>query len=290
MTLRHMKVFVTVCRTGSTIAAAKELYTSQPAVSVAISELEQNYGVKLFDRISKRLHLTEAGERMLHYAEHILQLFGEMEQGLMDGDAVGTLRVGTTLNIGGYYMGGKVAALKKLYPELTVLVTASNADSVVESVLKNDLDVAVVEGEPDDPFLVSVPCMTDRIVFICSPNHPFAGRVDVALEDVVKEPMMLLAKGTAIRTNFDGLLATRGLKANVLWSCDSSFPCFSAVENGLGISVLPLLHTSGWISSGRVATFGVKGLEMSHKITAIYHKNKYLTRSAQDFIELWKEQ
>lgn len=289
MTLRHMKVFITVCRTGSMTAAAKELYTSQPAISVVISELEQNYGVKLFDRISKRLHLTEAGYKMLHYAEHITQLFGEMEQGLMDGDAVGTLRVGTTLNVGGYYMAKKVLALKELYPELTVLVTASNADSVIESVLKNDLDVAVVEGEPDDPYLVTVPCMTDRIVGICAPNHPFTGRDDVELEDVIKEPMMLLAKGTAIRTYFDGILAARGLKADPLWQCDSSFPCLTAAQNGLGISILPLLHTSGWIKRGDVSTFGVKGLEMSHKITAIYHKNKYLTQSAQDFIELWKE-
>lgn len=89
MTLRHMKIFVAVCRTGSITAAGKQLFLSQPSVSQAISELEQNYGVKLFDRISRRLHITEAGTQLLQYAEHIVQLFDEMEQGIKNWDSVG---------------------------------------------------------------------------------------------------------------------------------------------------------------------------------------------------------
>lgn len=289
MTLRHMKVFITVCRARSMTSAAKELYTSQPAVSAVISELEQNYGVKLFDRMSKQLYLTGAGEKMLSYAEHITQLFGEMDQVLRDADAVGTLRVGITLNIGEHFSQSLVQ-LKGKYPGLKTSVIAASTRRVVESVLKNDLDIALVEGHPENPYLVTVPCITDRLVFVCANGHPFAGREDVELEELVKEPMLLLAKGTAARDHFDGMLALHGLSADPAWQCGSSFPCLHGAKHGLGITVLPLLHISSWLSDGRASLFGVKGLEMPYKITAICHKKKHLTQSARDLIELWKEQ
>ena len=81
MTLRHIKIFIAVCDTGSTTAAAKELYIAQPAVSFAIAELEHYYGQKLFDRISNRLRITEAGRRFLEYSRQIVILFDEMEFG-----------------------------------------------------------------------------------------------------------------------------------------------------------------------------------------------------------------
>ena len=79
MTLRHLKIFCTVAKTGSITAAAEQLYISQPSVSVAIRELENYYGIRLFDRLSRRIYITDDGRRMLAYASHIVELVDEME-------------------------------------------------------------------------------------------------------------------------------------------------------------------------------------------------------------------
>ena len=84
MTLRHLRIFVEVCRTGSITKAAESLHLSQPAVSLAIRQLEEYYGILLFDRISKKLYLTESGNKMLSYASHIIESFDDMERSYQD--------------------------------------------------------------------------------------------------------------------------------------------------------------------------------------------------------------
>lgn len=104
MTLRHIKIFIAVCDTGSTTAAAKELYIAQPAVSFAIAELEHYYGQKLFDRISNRLRITEAGRRFLEYSRQIVILFDEMEFEIKNWDSLGSLRIGSNVTIGNNFL------------------------------------------------------------------------------------------------------------------------------------------------------------------------------------------
>lgn len=176
MTLRHMKIFVAVCRTGSITAAGKRLFLSQPSVSQAISELEQNYGVKLFDRISRRLHITEAGTQLLQYAEHIVQLFDEMEQGIKNWDSVGKLRIGASITVGSCYLPDIVKQLMRKYPELQISATVDNSDAIEKAVTENGLDVAVIEGAVHNPYLLQKPLLDDRLTFLCSVSHPLAGR------------------------------------------------------------------------------------------------------------------
>ena len=105
MTLRHIRIFLAVCENGNNITrAAEQLLLAQPAVSLAIRELERYYGVKLFDRISRRLYLTETGKRFRNYAEHIASLYDLMERDLRDGDALGVLRIGCSITIGSQLM------------------------------------------------------------------------------------------------------------------------------------------------------------------------------------------
>lgn len=290
MSLRHMRIFVAVCSAGSMTAAAKQLFLSQPAVSLAISELEQDYNVKLFDRISNKLRLTESGEQLRQYAEHIVYLYDEMEQRMRNSEETGTLRVGTTHNLGGFFLPQKVVALQKLYPDLKITAKSDKLEVIVLAILQNELDVAVVEGEVDDPYIQSVQVGEDPIMFICPPGHPFEGRADVELSEVVKEPILLRTKDNSVRNYFDGMLAAHGYHIEPTWECGSNFPLTMGVHNGIGIGVLPRLHAHEVVGSRQCGVFNIKGLESpSTKISAIYHRNKHLTKSAKDFIDLWKQ-
>lgn len=287
MTLRHMKIFVAVCRTGSITAAGKQLFLSQPSVSLAISELEQNYGVKLFDRISRRLHITEAGTQLLQYAEHIVQLFDEMEQGIKDWDSVGRLRVGASITVGSCYLPGVVQLLTQRYPELKISVTVDNSDAVEKAVTENALDAAVIEGAVHNPYLLQKPLLDDSLTFLCPPNHPLAGQRDVPVSLLQKEAFLLREKGSASRERFDELALANGLQVTPAWQSVSNHAILRAVQAGLGISILPYLLAEEYVRRGEIALFTVQGISLQRKLTAIWHKNKYLTQSARDFLALW---
>ena len=287
MTLRHMKIFVAVCRTGSITAAGKRLFLSQPSVSQAISELEQNYGVKLFDRISRRLHITEAGTQLLQYAEHIVQLFDEMEQGIKNWDSVGKLRIGASITVGSCYLPDIVKQLMRKYPELQISATVDNSDAIEKAVTENGLDVAVIEGAVHNPYLLQKPLLEDRLTFLCSVSHPLAGRQNVPVSRLQKEVFLLREKGSASRERFDELALANGLEAAPAWQSVSNHAILRAVQAGLGISILPYLLAEEYVQREEIALFTVQGITLQRKITAIWHKNKYLTQSARDFLALW---
>ena len=116
MTLRHIKIFLAVCDCDcNTTKAAEELFMTQPAVSLAIKELEQYYGVVLFDRIGRRLRISEAGLHFKEYAVPISALFDDMEKGMRNWDAFGVLRVGASITIGAQFLPGYVRAFKETF-------------------------------------------------------------------------------------------------------------------------------------------------------------------------------
>ena len=146
MTLRHLRIFVAVCETGSMTAASAQMFIAQPSISLAIAEMEEYYGVKLFDRISRKLYLTDNGRRALQYARHLIDLFDEMEQGIRDQDAVGQLRVGTSITIGTYLLPQYINRLKQVYPSVRVEAFIGNSGSIEQQILDNQIDIGVIEG------------------------------------------------------------------------------------------------------------------------------------------------
>ena len=107
-TIRHIRIFLEVCRTMNVTRAAENLYMTPPAVSRSIHEIEQVYGVRLFERLNQRLYLTDSGRRMRAYAVHIVDTFDQMERELSDGDERGMLRIGASITLGNYELPGVV--------------------------------------------------------------------------------------------------------------------------------------------------------------------------------------
>lgn len=115
MTLRHMIIFRAVCENGyNSTKAASALHITQPAVSLAIKEIEQYYGVQLFDRIGRRLQITSAGQHFLQYAIHISDLFSDMETGFRDWDSKGIIRIGASITIGSQFLPNYVKSFYEI--------------------------------------------------------------------------------------------------------------------------------------------------------------------------------
>ena len=174
MTLRHIRIFLAVCENGNnTTRAARALYLAQPAVSRAVAELEEYYGVRLFDRIGRRLYLTEAGRRMWEYAVHICGLFDDLEKGLRGWDEQGVLRVGASITIGSQFLPGYVDAFRAAHPGVDVRVWVGPSEQLEEKLLHNTLDVALMEGPVHGSALTAEEYMADTLAVVCAPGRPF---------------------------------------------------------------------------------------------------------------------
>lgn len=286
MTIRHLRIFVAVCEQGSVTKAANKLYLAQPSVSLAISELEKFYGVKLFDRISRRLYLTDIGSQFLNYAKHIIHLFDELESGMQNWWNSGTLRIGSSITIGNYFLPQFVLKFKELHPQMKIYVTIENSQLIEDHVIANNVDFAFTEGIVDNPKLVVTNFFEDDLIFICGPNHPLAEVEEVDLVTLSRQDFILRERGSGGRNIFDGAMLAYDIKITPIWESVSTQAIIRAVGKDLGISILPHLLVKDALAEGIVKQLNVPELRLKRQLKIIYHKNKYLTPSIKDFIAL----
>ena len=145
MTLRHLKIFSAVCRLESITLAAEEMNMAQPAVSYAIRELEGYYETKLFERMNRRLYITEAGEQLLIYADSILAQFDEARDVLRDIQTVTKVRVGTNASYGISYLPQLIAGFKEEYGQIPIYTLVDNSRQIEEKLIRNDLDFGITD-------------------------------------------------------------------------------------------------------------------------------------------------
>ncbi len=290
MTLRHMIIFRSVCENDfNTTKAAKILNMTQPAVSLAIKELEQYYGVKLFDRIGRRLQITDAGQNFLQYAIHISDLFKDMETGLRDWDSKGILRVGASITIGSQFMPDYVKTFSKMYPDIDIRVTIEQSDSLEKKLLSNDLDFALIEGLSHDSNIVSKAYMEDHLSIICSSGKGWKQGQTISKEEFSNQHFLLREPGSGTREVFEHAIERAGIQVTPSWESTSTNALINAVIKDLGISVLPYRMILSALDQGLIYTVNVEDLEFKRSFYILHHKDKFLTKSASQFISMCEE-
>jgi len=286
MTIRHLKIFVAVCEQGSVTKAANKLYLAQPSVSLAISELEKFYGVKLFDRISRRLYLTDKGVQFLNYAKHIIHLFDELESDMKNWGNTGTLKIGSSITIGNYFLPNYVKKFQKTHPEIKVYVTIENSQIIEEHVMNNVVDFAFTEGIVDNPKLEVINFYDDELICICGPNNPLAERDEVDIQTLAKEDFIMRERGSGGRNIFDGALLAHNIQITPVWESVSTQAIIRAVSKDLGVSVLPYHLVKEALEKGNVKRIKIKEISLKRTFKIIHHKNKYLSPAIKDFINI----
>ena len=285
MTLRHIKIFIAVWDTGSTTAAAKELYIAQPAVSFAIAELEHYYGQKLFDRISNRLRITEAGRRFLEYSRQIVILFDEMEFEIKNWDSLGSLRIGSNVTIGNNFLPQCVKAFHNSCPGIEIEVTVDNSARIEQLILNSKLDFALIAGPVFNHFIKSELFMDNSLVFICAGEHPWAGSV-IEMEQMDDCSLIMRERDSFERKLLTELLQMNKIRFRTVWQSVSYQAILKAVEKNLGIAAISYQAAKEYLAAGKVAQFYVKGVELKREFYIIYHQNKFLNKPAKDFMAL----
>lgn len=291
MTLRHLRIFVTVYQELSMTKASKKLHLAQPSVSLAVKELEQYYGICLFDRISRRLYPTQEGEMLYDYALHIVSLFDEMEENISDKGKSGIIRAGASVTIGNFLMPGLVDRFTAEYPEVRVQVTVNNSEFLETAVLNNQLDFALTEGRIEHPQIIREAFLEDSICFICHPAHPLTQKAEgeISFDMLADCPFVLRERGSAGREIVEEAMKYRQRRLNIVWESLSTQAIVRAVAKNIGLSALPYMLVEKDIQEGRVARIPFDMPALHREFAVICHQNKYLSAGAREFIRMAKE-
>lgn len=285
MTIRHLKIFATVCEEGGITKAGQRLFMSQPTVSYAITELEKYYGTKLFDRISNRLHLTDAGRKLLPYAQHIVSMLDEMETEIRDCDS-GTIRVGASITIGNCMLPGLLKSFEKRRHGIDVKVMIDNSKRIEQSVLDNSIDLGMIEGVSHGPNLISESFMDDELVLLFAPGHRWEAQSVVKPKELENEPFLFREHGSGVREILESALLLHDIEIKPAWESISTQAIVQAMTHGLGVAVLPLMLVEDHLANGTLLTRPIDGISLNRKFVIIHHKSKYITSAMQEFINL----
>jgi DNA-binding transcriptional LysR family regulator len=286
MTLRHFKIFVAVCDKMNMTKASEALFMSQSAVSQAISELENHYDIRLFERLSKKLYLTQAGEKLMSYARYIIKLNIELENDMKTLYQNGSIRIGASVTVGAYVLPKLVSHFQRANPQTSIEVYEENTQKIEKMLLHDEIDIALVEGETTTPDILNWPFMNDELILICGANHKFAKLPYIEPSELEKEKFIIRETGSGTRKTFEDKMIENQLVWKATWTCNNTDTIKIAVAEGLGVSVISRHSVINELASGILSEIPIKGIKFKRKFKIIYHKNKYLTDTMKRFIDL----
>lgn len=194
----RLKVFRTAAVQLNLTKTAELLYISQPAVSRNIKDLEGELNITLFDRIAGKIKLTEAGHIMLAYAESVFELEREVQFKLntLKQRYEGSLRIGASTTIGQYILPAMLAQFHTKYPDVELSLLNDNTDKIENALLNNEIDIAIVEGLPQNSFVKYIPFIKDEIVAIAHTSQKIASRDEFSINDLKTIPLVLREEGS----------------------------------------------------------------------------------------------
>ena len=283
MTIRHLQA---VADCGKMRAAAERLHISQPSVSQAVRELESYYNIKLFERLSQRIYITETGKKLLPYARHIIDSFETMEGFINDTSAGNVIRVGGSVSVGTRLLPPMIKSLENEVPDVDVCVIVDNTAAIEGKIQRSELDIAVVEGIVRSDELVKKDIYDDELVLVVGPEHELFNHPGIKLKELTKHALISRESGSVERNQFEQFLLEHDIKMKNKWSCSNTETIKKAVLNGEGIAILSRMVIEKEIAAGEVRVLNVENTRMKRKIKLIYHKNKYISQSMKQFIDI----
>ena len=277
MTIRHLKIFIAVAKCSYMNTAARELYLSQPTISQAIRELEEYYGTRLFDRLSRRLHITPAGQELLDNAYQVVGQFEQMEKTMQKSYKKNIIRIGSTITIGSCLISHVLNDFSQAMPDTETYTFIGNTHTVEEKLLRSELDIGLVEGEIHHQDLVMVPCIRDFLVLGCAKDHPFADREEIHVEELNDQKFIIREPGSGTRALFDRFVKRHNLNTRTAWeaTCPDAFRNAILYNQCLAVVSVRLLERD--IRNRQIRIFIPRTDELERSFRLVYHKDKVFT-------------
>jgi LysR family transcriptional regulator, low CO2-responsive transcriptional regulator len=287
--LPHLATFAAVAERGSFTGTAAHLGVTQAAVSQRIAVLEKELHVSLFNRRAGRISLSDAGQRLYHYARQILDLHGQArkEIGAFHPTVAGDLPLAASSVPGECLLPALLSAFHDKYPGVHVRATVGDSGSVMEDIEKGRATLGLVGQDAEKPSLEFRPIGSDTLVLVVAPGHRWAARKRIPLNSLAGESLIIREPGSGSRSALEKSLARAGTSLaglNITLELGSNAAIKDTVKGGLGVAFLSRLAIQREIDADELRVVTVSGLSLSRHFYLVYHLRRPLSLAASAFM------
>lgn len=282
--IKTLQTFYVLADALSFSRTAERLNYAQSSVTAQIQQLEQELGVRLFERLGQRVRLTGAGERLLVYAEQILRLAAEAQSALAVPS--GTLTIGVVESLGTYRLAPVAAAFRAQHPEVDLAFRTGICEDLRRQVLRGELDLAFTLEEPrHDAGLVFEVLRDEPMLVFTHPDNPLVQRTTVYPGDLDGETAIVTEARCSYRTMFEFALESAGLHSPKV-----EFASVEAIKQcviaGLGVALLPRLAVQEELRQGLLTTLPWSGPDFPVVTQMCWHQDKWFSSALQAFVDM----
>lgn len=283
MTLRHLQIFRAVCDCGSITAAADRLNVTQPSVSMAIRELEAFYQTRLFDRINRKIYLTEAGTMLRQYTDTMLDQYDDMTILLREGKVFTKCRIGVNISVAETLLPDVIRKARARIPDINLNVLVHNTETIEQKLADNQIDFAILDNVKDSASRNSRIFDMDDMVIVCSPYVYYKDSMTIG--ELAEKPLLLREEGSGLRSCVEGVFARHGYGMNIIMESTSTLALAELADGGLGFTVLPLSIVKKLEKTLCLKTVKLEDDIFRRNYYLVYNKKKHLTYTMTEFLK-----
>jgi DNA-binding transcriptional LysR family regulator len=292
MELRQLEIFRALAQELHFTKAAARVHCVQSNVTTQIRALESELGARLFDRLAKRVVLTDAGRRLLPHAERVLSTVDEGRAAVGQNATTpsGPLRIGTPESVLTYRLPRILGRFRKLYPKVELSFRPYLDLGLVHLLESGELDLAVwMEDAVQHDRLKAMRLRNEKLVFIAAPEHPLARKKRVTPHDLAGQTLLLTEAGCSYRTKLDELLSVMSIRPESITEFSSVEAIKECVSLGMGLGLLPEIVVDRELARKQLVSLAWTGTEMGIATHVVWHKDKWISPALGAFISLLEQ-
>jgi DNA-binding transcriptional LysR family regulator len=286
MDIRQLNYFLEVALQGSFSKASQNLHLSQPTLSKMVKTLEEELGVLLFDRSTRRIQLTDAGALVLSHTQNIMQSIDNLETAIAELKNIkkGEIKIGLPPLIGASFFPKIIGEFHNLYPNIDIHLVEEGGKMIEKALLEGSIDLGVVVLPVDEELYEVVPIVERELVLIVNSSHRLGKRTHVSFQDLRDESFILYSKGYALHDRVRDMCIQNGFEPNVTRESGHWLFISEMVSANFGISLLPetICHK---LDPDKITTVRMSEPKVKWNLAIIWRKHHYLSFAAKEWIQ-----
>ncbi len=288
MNMNQLRVFHAVATLQSFTRASEKLCLTQPGISKHIRQLEEWFGIRLFDRLGKKVPPTQAGEILFEATKTIFKIIDDAKARIDDlkGMTGGKLTIGASFTAGTYIVPGILGRFNQMYPGVVILLDISLSQRIAEKVISNELDIGFIGAPYEDERLITRKLRQDTLVLIVPKDHQWKNRKSIRVAELADQPFILSKKGSGTRTVIEKQVENAGVKIKKKIEFGNTEAVKKAVAAGIGISIISESAIMNELTAGLIKTVNISDCVLKRTFYFIYHKDKFRTNASKALINL----
>jgi DNA-binding transcriptional LysR family regulator len=287
--IRQLKAFVAIAESGTFTAGATRVHVTQAAVSMQIRQLETEVGAKLFIRAPRNVILTEAGEKLLERARHILREHDAALEEIAElaGAKRGRLRIGSaSAGVTSDLLPRILKEMRKRHANADISVASGTSESLVQQILAGEIDIAFVSLPVEARGVHTERLNEDQLVAIASPRHPLARQRTISSYALAGEKLILGERGGNTRRLIDEFFVQAGVKPAVAMELSRQAAIKRMVEEDMGVGIIPLQSVKEEVEKGKLVRWWIEGAQINWELGLARLAGGYESPILQTFVRL----